>query len=1155
MKKNMMRRNLHQTIKKSIARYIAIVAIIALGSGIFVGLRTTKSDMIATGQRYMDQQNMFDLRLLSSYGWNVDQVEQIASLPGVQAAEGVISMDAIVQHKGSDREMVYKLYSIPKIINKVYLHGGRMPESPDECLADAYNVSDSILGQQITFGPVNSQDTLDSLKVHTFTVVGYVSTPIYMDMNRGNTTLGNGTLSGFLYMPEESFDVDYYSEVVVTLPGDKTVYTEAFHDRMDSEADRLKPLLQPLADDRFATVLLQAEDAYAEGKAEYDDGLKEYKEGKEEAFSQLDDARKQLQDGEKEIADNRKTLEDGLKQLEDSEKTLDDGRTQLAESKVQFAKAKAEAYEEMAKANAELMKNYKEVDSALSQINDGIDQIEDGLSQMDSGISQLQSGLSQLEMMIGITDTLLGVADITLSQAEAALQYAQQQGISGDALQQLQNAVEEARAKTGEYTVQLAEMKEQQAGLSQQLVELQAQRQSLADQKAQLEETKKPLEDAKKQLDQGARELEDARKQAEDEFAVAEAKLETAEQELEAGIQAFEKGKKDLEDGRKQLEEAEAELADGWKEYNEGFVEASKELADAWIQLEDGRLELLDARRTIDEMEAAEVFALGRTTNMGYLALENNSDIVEGVSAVFPAFFLLIAALVCITTMTRMVEDERTQIGTLKALGYGSRAIIGKYLSYAGSAAIIGCGLGVVVGSIVFPLILWEAYQIIIILGDFFVLQMDWLLCLLVVGVYTVLTLLVTWYCCHRSLKEVPAELIRPKPPTSGKSIFLEKLPFWNRISFLNKVMLRNIFRYRQRLFMMLVGVGGCTALLLTGFGIRDSIGDLADYQFEEIVLYDHEVRFSDAMDQTAQAEFLTAFDDELDDVLFYHQSSMELSFDQQIADVTFIAAEEDISRFLNFHSGKEPLAYPGDGQALISVGMAKRLNIQEGDTVTVTDSHMQQLELTVSGIFDNNVYNYVVVTPRTVQQQWRALPEVQMACVYAAQGQDVHTLGADLTQYEGVMSVTVNADVQESVGQMLNALDLVVITVVICAALLAIIVTYNLTNINITERIREIATIKVLGFRSWESAAYVFKENLLLSGMGSILGLGVGVFLLEFVISKIQVDMVWITARSLPISFVLSVVITMLSAVLVDALLFFKLEKINMAEALKSVE
>jgi len=611
----------------------------------------------------------------------------------------------------------------------------------------------------------------------------------------------------------------------------------------------------------------------------------------------------------------------------------------------------------------------------------------------------------------------------------------------------------------------------------------------------------------------------------------------------------------ELDDALKELEKAEAELADGWKEYHKGREEALFELAEAELELLEGQVALKKAKKTIDEFTDPDVYALTRNTNASYISLESNASIVEGISAVFPAFFLLIAALVCITTMTRMVEEERTQIGTLKALGYSNWAIISKYIYYAGSAAIMGCGFGVLVGSVIFPIILWNAYNIILNITPNIVLQVDWPLCMLVVIAYTSVTLLVTWYCCRMSLREVPAELIRPKPPTSGKKIFLEYLPFWHRISFLNKVMLRNIFRYKQRLLMMLIGIGGCTALLVTGFGVRDSIVDIVDYQFEEVTLYDMEVRFAEGMSDDEQQDFREQISRYVDKIGFAHQSSVELHFNGQSRDIVLIASNNEMEQFMDFHQGETALSMPEKGGALLSVGAAQKMGISVGDRISVKDTDMRNLDLVVTGIYDNHVSNFVIISPDTITEQWNEVPEKQMAYISVKATQDVHYASTRVQNYDGVMNVTVSDDMAEQVGSMLSALDLVVVTVVVCAGLLAVTVLYNLTNINITERIREIATIKVLGFRATESALYVFKENLLLSAMGAFFGLFGGYALLTFVMSQIKVDMVWFTARVTTMSFFWSVVITMLMACLVDYVLYFKLDKINMAEALKSIE
>ena len=505
--------------------------------------------------------------------------------------------------------------------------------------------------------------------------------------------------------------------------------------------------------------------------------------------------------------------------------------------------------------------------------------------------------------------------------------------------------------------------------------------------------------------------------------------------------------------------------------------------------------------------------------------------------------------------MTRMIEEERTQIGTLKALGYSNGAIISKYMIYAGSGAVLGCGLGLVIGSTFFPILLWTVYKIMLHIQPHVVLTIDWPLCIAVVAVYTGVMLFVTWYCCRRTLREEPAELIRPKAPELGKKILLERLPIWKHISFLNKVTIRNIFRYRQRLAMMLVGIGGCTALLVTGFGLRDSIVNVVDYQFRDVSPYDLQVYFQKEPTQEEYQKFCEEIKDLSDSTLLYHQSSVEISAENQTREVYMITAEDGIENFQYFRRNGEDLPLPGEDEVLLSIGVAEAMGIQEGDTIRIKNADMQVLNLRVSGIYENYVYNYAVVAPRTIENQWGAAPERLMAYVNIPEGQDPHLTTAQIMNLDSVMNVTVSEDMAEMVKAMMQAMDLLNVVIVTCAGLLAVIVIYNLTNINIKERIREIATIKVLGFNASETAAYVFKENMILTVAGTALGLVLGNLLLNFVMSQVKIDMVWFKAVVLPLSYLWSVLLTFLSSCAVNFIFYFKLDKINMAEALKSVE
>jgi len=1074
MKRNAMRRNLRQSIFRSLGRYIAIAAIIALGSALFVGLLMTKADMVATGQEFVDEQNMFDIRLISSYGWGKAQVEQAAELEGIEDAEGVFYTDLISRYGDSQEDKVYRYYTLPDRINQVSLQGGRMPEIISECLVEGYHADDSILGTKIRISTTNDDDDLETVKTYLFTVVGYVSTPLYMDMNRGTTSVGSGSLEGYVYIPRESVNADYYTEIHLTLPGQHEIYSDPYNDLLEDTMDAIEPMAEQMGQVRFESVKAEAEGEYQDGYQEYLDGVQEYEEGKTEAEEELADAYQELIDGEQEIEDTYKDLQNAEHKLAKGKDQILDGQKELARNKQTLAAAKAEA------------------EAQKPTLDSGKQALESATGYSLSELTAMPKKVSSLERQISVLEAMI--------------------------------EREPDESKKGELAAQKAEL-QVKLGQAQALSAYSAEAQSILDGYAALNE-----------------------------LYTQEQTLIATEKQLEESLEEVKRNITKVYNGYKELEDAKEEIADGWEEYHEGKAEAEQELADAAEELEDAKKDLAEAREDIDSMEKPDVLILDRNSNVGYNNLDSSSDIVQGVARVFPVFFLLIASLVCITTMTRMIEEERTQIGTLKALGYSNGAIISKYMFYAGSSAVIGCGLGVFLGSTAFPMILWEAYKIMLYIKPKIVLTVNWPLSITVVAVYLAVILSVTWYCCHRTLAEVPAELIRPKAPDAGKALFVEKLPFWGKISFLNKVTIRNIFRYRQRLAMMLVGIGGCTALLVTGFGLRDSIVNVVDYQFEEVTLYDMEVYFRDEVDNEMKEDFLKKLDPAAES-MFYHQSSVDLEFDNRTKGLYMISAGADLETFIHLHRDEDKVSLPGLHEVVLTVGVAENMGIRVGDRVSMRNSDMDVMELTVSGIYDNHVENYSIVLPETIEAQWGTLPEQQMAFVRLTDGQDAHAVGAEIADLRAVMNVSVSDDRADMVKNMMEALDMVIVLVVFCAGLLAVTVLYNLTNININERIREIATIKVLGFNASETAAYVFKENMSLTVAGSVLGLGLGYLLLVFVMTQIKIDMVWFKAMVKPMSYVYSIVLTLLSAIAVNLIFYFKLQKINMAEALKSVE
>ena len=1151
-----MRKNLSQSILKSFGRYLAIVMIIALGAAMFVGLLMTKADMVATGQKHMDDLNMFDLRLVSAYGWNASHVEAVAAMDGVAEAEGVTYVDLLANFGDSEDGGAYRFYAMPKKLNQFILLSGRMPENSRECLMDGYHNDESILGTTITITDDNDETALDSVTEREFTVVGLISSPLYMDMNRGTTTIGNGSLSNYFYVLPNALDVDYYAEIDITIEGDYAAYTDEYNDAMDTVAERIEPELKKLARGRMLKFRKEAIEAYEKGLAEYEDGLRQFEEGKEQALKELADAEQKLKDGEATLWSSEQQLRDGEQQIADAKQTIADGERELEEGKATLEQTKAATYEPVDSAMAALNAQLPAAEESLSAAKSVVEQLDVQINEISAQIAEEEAQLNALNEQITSLNWQIASLDATIQTTQSTLNFAQlMPTINTEWIASLQARLADLNAQRDAAASERDGLTALRDPLQTQIQEPMNQRTQLQTQRYAADMERAAAELSYNSIVYGIQELQETRDYLDTQFADAEAEIIAGEAQLEAGKQELAEQEKKLQEGWAAFYSGRQQIADGWIEYEEGKLKAEQELADAEVELADAKEKLAEAKEIIDSMTDAVVFVLDRNTNVGYNSLNSSSDIVQGVSRVFPAFFLLVAALVCITTMTRMIDEERTQIGTLKALGYSNSAIINKYLFYAGSGAVLGCGLGVLVGSMAFPNILWEAYKIMLHISDQIVLTFNWVLCAAVVGTYTAVMLFVTWYCCCKTLKEVPAELIRPKAPDAGKKILLEYLPFWKRISFLNKVTIRNIFRYRQRLAMMMVGIGGCTALLVTGFGLRDSIVNVVDYQFEEVTTYDMSVYFMDGQTEEEQADFLKDVSFGAEYAMFYHQSSIEIDHNNHVKEVSLIAAGKEIVNFIDFHRGDEALSLPKTNEVLLSVGVAEAMGIHVGDEIRVRNADMQSLNLTVSGIYDNHVENFAIVNPDTIEKQCGEPAAMQMAFVTAKEGVEVDLLSEKITGMSDVMNITISEDFASMVGNMMEALDLVVVVVVVCAGLLAATVLYNLTNININERIREIATIKVLGFNAKETGLYVFKENLSLTVIGSVLGLGLGYLLLLFVMSQIKIDMVWFKALVTPMSYVISITLTILAAVIVDFVFYFKLDKINMAEALKSVE
>ncbi|MCM1155449.1 MAG: FtsX-like permease family protein [Roseburia sp.] len=1001
-------------IKESLGRFVAIMAIVMLGVALFAGLKITKPAMIATGNTYLAEQNFYDFRLLSTIGFEEEDVQKFSELKEIAEAEGSISIDALCAIEDGN-ESVYKIQAMPEKINQLVLTQGRTPEAADECVLDASLFADDIIGSRITVTDNNNEDTLDMLKEKTFTVVGIVQSPCYINFERGTTSIGDGKVSGFFCVPKEAFDCDYLTEIYLTVEQQYDIYTDEYDDYIESLEDGLEDETEAVVAARYTRLIAEAQEKIDDAQTELDDKTKEAEEELDDAWQKITDGEQEIADGEKEIADGEQEIIDGEAEIADHEKEIADGRTQIQQA----------------------------------------------IESLDAQEAELTAQETQLSVM------------------QAMMPAEQYQGML-------------------------------------------------------------------LQIQQGKAQIEAARTQ----IASQEAELSSGEQELANARTELEEARTELEDAKAEIADAKIDIEEAKTEYEDAKAEFEEEVADAQRKIDDAQEELA-------EIEEPDEYVLTRNANIGYACFDSDTDVVAAIADLFPVFFFLVAALVCMTTMNRMVEEQRTQIGVLKALGYGNGAIMGKYLFYAGSAAAVGAIAGYALGIWLFPKTIWAGYAIMYNMDGIHFLFDGWL-AFFSLAAALLCSMGTAYFSCRYELYSVPANLIRPKAPKSGKRIFLENITFiWRRMKFLHKVSMRNIIRYKKRFFMMILGISGCTALLVAAFGIRSSVMNIAEMQYDEIQIFDIGVAFSDSM-QKEDMEILQEEIPDIERIACRYEETVDLDFGGKTKSL-YLEIPEDVetfTTFVNLHTKDgETIPYPAEGEAVLSAKAAENMGIKTGDTVTVRDNDMNTLTVKISGICENFVYNYIYINKETYRNQLNVAPEYKSAYAIVKEDVDVHETAAAVADRNDVLSVTVIQDMRVRISNMMQSMDYIVALIIVCAGSLAFIVLYNLTNINITERLREIATIKVLGFYAKETADYVFRENMALTGMGALAGLFFGKWLHWFIMYNINIDMVSFKTTTTPLSYVLSFIGTFIFALFVDGIMFFKLDKINMAESLKSME
>ena len=1038
--KRTFRKNIFRTIKKSMGRYLAIFTIIALGVGFFCGLKASKPSMIKTAQDYLQEGKLYDYRLISTWGIEEKELEELKEMDGVTDVEGAVWEDFIYRNE-ADEEHILKALSITENMNLLTVAAGELPKEADECVLDVYFASEDMIGKEIRISGENTEEIKNSFRYDTYKVTGIVHSPLYINPERGTTTVGSGRVSGYVYIPLEGFSYDYFKEAYMLTDTQGKAFTDAYEDSINSRRDGMKESASEVFYSRF-------EKEMAEANQKMEDARRELKEKTDDAKAELRTAKAELEDGERKIAEGKQEIADSGQRLSDSKAELEDGAAALAEGEEKYNQA---------------------------------------LADYQAGRTQYEAGAAILEQNRG--------------------QYEQ-------AGEQLQYLVSLGADETDETYRMLS--------------------QSIAD----FEVNEQQLAQVKQELDSGKQELD-----------ASQTQLEASRVQIQSGRKQIEEGRAKLYEAEAELAKKEEELADGWKKYEDGLKELEEETSRA-------ETEIADARKEVDALEAPEIYVLERGSNVGYASYESDVSIVEGIARVFPVFFFLIAALICSTTMTRMVDDERTQIGTLRALGYTKGAILFKYLVYSGSAAGLGAALGYFAGVRLFPRAIWAAYGILYGFAEITIVD-NIPMFLISLAVALLCSMGTTFAACRLELGRTPADLIRPKAPAAGKRILLERVPWiWKHMKFLHKVSARNIFRFKKRMIMMILGISGCTALVVAGFGVNDSVKGIVDNQYDHILKYDINAAYTEEVN----SDILNKIDEEAGPDIEKKTVLLETSADVLYSKgeknaVVMVSENDSIRQCVDFHQDGRQLSLPGKGEVLIDNRLANLLNVKTGDRIILKAGGEELKPLKISGIFENYAYYYIYASAETYEEYFHEDFAPKSIYLTLKEGADEYKLGSYLSNMETAANVTIVSEIRSRVGNMLNSMNYIVALIIGCAGVLAFVVLFNLGNINISERVREIATLKVLGFYPRETSSYVFRENMVLSMMGMVLGLPLGVLFHHFIIQQIKIDMVSFRIYIRPVSFLFSVLTVLCFTVFVDLMMRRKIEGIHMAESLKSID
>ena len=1050
-------------------RFISIMLMALLGVGFFAGLVASGPDMRDSLDKFLDDTNTYDINIVSTLGLTNEDVDEIKKIKNTENVHGIYSKD--ISFKTDDKEFIFKAIEYSEKINTPILLDGKLPENNNECVVE----QDFLIDSGFKIGDNIKIDEDDELKANSFKIVGSVKSPIYVSMERGTTSLGDGTIDYYLYLNKDVFDMDYYPNIYLNVNSAKIekITTNKYNELVENVYKDIENIKEERETQRYNNIKEEASEKLQESIDEYEKGKKE---------------------GEEELKKAKDKIEDSEKEIKNAENELETGKTK---AKKEISNAKAE----ISSSENKLKKSEKEYEEGLEKYSKGVKEYNSNKSKLESSLDVLNDNLKKLKDLKEEIEKQIALIEDEIKNGN--LENEDKLVLLKNQLSDLNSNIKEIESNKNKINNELSSAEKE------------------------LNKTKKALDSAKKEIDNGYKELEKGKKE-----------LSSRESSLN---NQFAKAEKEIEDGKKEIEDAKETLEKEEKKFNEEIKDAEKEIEDA--------------KEDIEGIKEGKWYIFDREDDTGFSSFIDSINSMNNIATLFPIIFYLVAILISSTSMSRMVEEERGDIGTLKALGYSNLRIINKYIAYSLLSTVLGGIIGMFIGFILIPTVVWENYSIIYYLPEFYPkLRFSYGILGTVIAVICITGS--TVHSAYKELKDEPSSLMRPKSPKMGKKVILEKIPFiWKRLNFSSKTTVRNVFRYKKRALMTIIGISGCTALILAGFGLRDSIKDIAEYQYGRVFEYDLVVSLNKEDEELVN---LVKDSDIVESVSLTDSLSGSISAEGIKRDTSIIVVEntEDFKNVANLRDidSGNIIDLSNEG-VLISDKLASLLEIEKGENITLTDSDNNEFEYKVLGIVENYIGHYVYINKDLYESKENDFNINTLFIKYKEGNNDNEAFEEMLLDDNSVTSITVVENSLEHVRDLLKSLDLVVMILIVSSALLAFVVLYNLANVNISERVREIATLKVLGFYDKEVDNYINRESIILTCIGIAIGLIAGVFLTGFVISTCETENMRFARNILLHSYIYSILITSVFSIIVNFATHFVLKKINMVESLKSIE